>query len=159
MNLVIDDAVEVQLATKTVTEERRQLGKLRLAVLHLWSLKIDRTNTIERGQCFSDTTIAMRKKLTPRLKLEPTTHNRKSSTDRGRGSLISIIASVLIHLQRSKHRATNPNRLWEFLLRQVKVVLPALLQLYNMRWFETREAWFYIPRKGIDLPSDSTYRW
>ncbi len=29
MNLVIDDAVEVKLASKTEEEKRRQLGKLR----------------------------------------------------------------------------------------------------------------------------------
>ena len=66
MNLVIDDAVEVQLATKTVTEERRQLGKLALMIPDLWTLTIARTNTAERGQCFSNTTIAMRRSLTLR---------------------------------------------------------------------------------------------
>lgn len=34
MNLVIDDAVEVRLATKTEEEKRRPLGKLKLKWSH-----------------------------------------------------------------------------------------------------------------------------
>lgn len=40
MNLVIDDAVEVQLATKDTPEKRRQLGMRESTVIEKFLLKI-----------------------------------------------------------------------------------------------------------------------
>ena len=69
MNLVIDDAVEVQLATKNDAEERRQLGKLSW-VVRIWQSLIDyRTNTAERRQCFFDTTITIKIGFISRMEL------------------------------------------------------------------------------------------
>ncbi|KAH0842782.1 putative small nuclear ribonucleoprotein E [Fonsecaea pedrosoi] len=48
MNLVIDDAVEVQLATRDTPEKRRQLGMMRLELyVHGLQLITLRTNSIK----------------------------------------------------------------------------------------------------------------
>jgi hypothetical protein len=54
MNLVIDDAVEVKLQTKTQEESRRHLGTSYISILPLSFLTLNRANTSERRQCFVD---------------------------------------------------------------------------------------------------------
>lgn len=55
MNLVIDDAVEVQLATRDSPEKRRQLGKgeMRSVRRDAWLIGF-RTNSTQGRQCFPD---------------------------------------------------------------------------------------------------------
>lgn len=46
MNLVVDDAVEVKLATKTEEESRRQLGRETLPAAATWHMLTIRTGQI-----------------------------------------------------------------------------------------------------------------
>lgn len=55
MNLVLDDAVEVQLATKDTEEQRRELGIPNTAIVEKVA-KDYRANTTQRRQCSTDTT-------------------------------------------------------------------------------------------------------
>jgi hypothetical protein len=65
MNLVIDDAVEVKLATKSEEESRRSLGKLRgLRWGNYGSAdSFYRTNTAQGRQCVIDSKLARIRKL------------------------------------------------------------------------------------------------
>jgi len=61
MNLVIDDAVEVQLAMKGGKEEkRRQLGIITSSDVKRLTLTLPRTNPTERRQRFTDSSLAIR---------------------------------------------------------------------------------------------------
>ena len=53
MNLVIDDAVEVKLATKTEEEKRRSLGSTSSLTQRREVLTIRRPDLTQRRQCFS----------------------------------------------------------------------------------------------------------
>lgn len=92
MNLVIDDAVEVQLATRDGPEKRRQLGKT-WAELHdtIFLLIRVRTNIAERRQCFAYTIIGLSKMRTlllgakqPRSLFGPTQRAREPSREPGK---------------------------------------------------------------------------
>jgi hypothetical protein len=56
MNLVVDDAVEVKMATKDTEESRRDLGMLCCTTLDVRCIDLrPRTNTAQGRQCCADT--------------------------------------------------------------------------------------------------------
>jgi hypothetical protein len=82
MNLVIDDAVEVQLATRDSPEKRRQLG----VQYSVWAsgnsqLIITRANTTQGRQCFVNPVLGLKSQV---LKITRTIFH--SSSDCAAGS-------------------------------------------------------------------------